>query len=139
MGHSLGARRLALSMCVVTNAQCIHEDKGDCTLSNKKVSNNWGLLKPSSSLLHAKKSLPGFIIPRKRSKPRSSGALLRIRNAIKREAIIELSKADRWGRTILGTGNLFGGIQVYFDPICCQWRWWYTDLNFEPVYTESAE
>ncbi|KAL7503327.1 hypothetical protein ACHAXN_001129 [Cyclotella atomus] len=139
MGHSLGARRLALSMCVVTNVQCIDEDKGDCTLSNKKVSNNWGLLKPSSSLLHAKKSLPGFIIPRKRSKPRSSGALLRIRNALKREAIIELSKADRWGRTILGTGNLFGGVQVYFDPICCQWRWWYTDLNFEPVYTESAE
>jgi cytochrome b involved in lipid metabolism len=139
MGHSLGARRLALSMCVVINARCIHEDKDDCIISKKNLPDNWGLLRPSSPAFHVRRLSPGFIIPRKRSKPRTSGALLRFRNAIKREAITELTKADRWGRTTLGTGNLFGGVQVYFDPICCKWRWWYTDLSFEPVFTESAE
>lgn len=142
MGHSLGARRLALPMCAVVNGQCLSwsTEKGDvdATESNKRMHSSWGLIRPSCPAVQSRKLLPGFIIPRKRSKSRSSGGLFRIRNRLKREAIQELTKADRWGHTSLGTGNLFGGVQVYFDPICCKWRWWYTDLNFNPVYRESV-
>lgn len=144
MGHSLGARRLALSMCAVINGQCIQwesaERGGDGFVrANQKLSNNCGLIQPSCSVLQSSKLSPGFMIPRKRSKPRTPGGLLRIREKLNREADIELTKADRWGHSTLGIGNLFGGVQVYYDPICCRWRWWYTGLNFDSVYISSAE
>ena len=137
MGHSLGARRLALSMCAVINGQCLSWE-AEHVVANTKAHSSWGLIRPSCPAVQSRKLQPGFIIPRKRSKPRKSGGLFRIRNKLKREAITELTKADRWGHSILGIGNLFGGVQVYFDPICCKWRWWYTDLNFDPVHTESV-
>ena len=145
MGHSLGARRLALGMCTIINSQCIHWDSVNnrnhevARLNEKKLCYKWGLIKPSCPSLQSRKSTPGFIIPGKRSKPHTSGGLLRIREKLNREISIELTKADRWGRMTLGIGNLFGGVQVYFDPICCKWRWWYTDLNFDPVFISSVD
>ena len=143
MGHSLGARRLALTMCAVINGQCIQWDNGDnrhiVALNTTEEYNSCGLIRPSCPAIQSRKLLPGFLIPRKRSKPRTSIGLMRVRQKLYREEQAELAKADRWGRTVLQRGNLFGGVQVYFDPICSKWRWWYTDLNFDPVYTESVE
>jgi hypothetical protein len=146
MGHSLGARRLALSMCVVINGQCVRWnslDRGSleygwsedtsCSISNS------GLIQPSCPALKVRKGVPGFLIPRKRSKPRSQGGLSHIRERLQREGSLELLKAARWGNSTLGPGRLFGGVQVYYDPFCSKWRWWYTNLNFDAVYTESVD
>lgn len=143
MGHSLGARRLALTMCAVINGQCIQWDNRDnrhiVAVNAAEEYNSCGLIRPSCAAIQSRKLLPGFLIPRKRCTSRTSIGLTRIRQKLGREEQAELAKADRWGRTVLQRGNLFGGVQVYFDPICSKWRWWYTDLNFDPVYTESVE
>ncbi|KAL7479955.1 hypothetical protein ACHAW6_005671 [Cyclotella cf. meneghiniana] len=146
MGHSLGARRLALSMCVVINGQCVRWnslDRGslECGWSEDtscSISNS-GLIQPSCPTLQLRKGVPGFLIPRKRSKPRSQGGLSRIRERLQREGSLELLKAARWGNSTLGPGRLFGGVHVYYDPFCSKWRWWYTNLNFDAVYTESVD
>lgn len=149
MGHSMGARKLALSMCVVVNGQCVDWDgiEGG-TLSFSNCKNNTrgsdfacGLSKPSSKSLIAKKSTPGFLIPRKRSKPRTYGGLHRIRHRIKYEEEVELVKAARWGTPGVGIGGprgMFGGVNVYYDPICSCWRWWYLDLEFNAVFVDSV-
>jgi hypothetical protein len=149
MGHSLGARRLALGMCVVVNGGCLRwnsVDRGgmEYGLDSRQNStcgyiSECGLIRPTHSALQARRLMPGFVIPRKRSKPRRVGGLHRIRTRLDRELNAELIKAARWGNATLGPGGLFGGVQVYYDPICCRWRWWYTDLNFEAVYTESVQ
>ena len=140
MGHSMGARKLALGHCVVVNASCLRWglSNSDGRRHINERASYWGLTQPCSPELQRTKLTPGLIIPRKRSKPRTHGGLKRIRQQLNREHDAELIKADRWGRTTLGLGNLFGGVQTYYDPICCRWRWWYTDLNFDPVYTESV-
>lgn len=141
MGHSLGARRLALGHCAVVNASCLRwtSSSGEGRSHSNDRASYWGLVQPCSPELQRTKLTPGFIIPRKRSKPRTYGGLNRFRQQLNSEYDAELIKADRWGHTTLGLGNLFGGVQVYYDPICCRWRWWYTGLNFDAVYAESVE
>ena len=140
MGHSRSARKLALGMTVVVNSQCVHwhYPEGLCGSSNEP-STPCGLLRPSSKLLGANKNIPGFLIPTKRSKPRFQGGLHVIRNRLKEEQEVELQKAQRWVNVHLGSGALYGGVQVYYDPFCSCWRWWYLNLDFDPVFSESMD
>ncbi len=141
MGHSRSARKLALGMTVVVNSQCVHWHYTDAFYNDRsnKSSPACGLLKPSSRLLGANKNLPGFLIPPKRSKPREQGGLHVIRSRLKEEQEVELQKAQRWVNVHLGSDALYGGVQVYYDPFCSCWRWWYTNLDFNPVFSESID
>lgn len=144
MGHSLGARKLALGMCVVVNGQCIRWDAavngggdGDLFPSNAagRLSHfaPCGLVKPTHESLASRKNVLGFLIPRRRSLPRLQGGLHRIRERLRQEEERELHRAARWGNVALGTDGMFGGVHVYFDPFC-DWRWWYTDREFNVVF-----
>ena len=146
MGHSLGARRLALGMCVVVNGQCTRvsytggeEMCGSFQLvagaSGPPFSScSCGLIKAKCRTLDMKRNAPGFLIPRKRSMPRIQGALHHIRERFRREEELELVHAARWGHESLGPNGLFGGVHVYYDPFR-GWQWWYTDRDFNVVYT----
>eukprot|EP00574_Skeletonema_japonicum_P014570 CAMPEP_0201737470 /NCGR_PEP_ID=MMETSP0593-20130828/42458_1 /ASSEMBLY_ACC=CAM_ASM_000672 /TAXON_ID=267983 /ORGANISM="Skeletonema japonicum, Strain CCMP2506" /LENGTH=613 /DNA_ID=CAMNT_0048231451 /DNA_START=64 /DNA_END=1905 /DNA_ORIENTATION=+ len=141
MGHSRSARKLGLGMTVVVNSQCIHWQYTNAIYKERSTqsSQTCGLLRPSSKLLGANKNIPGFLIPIKRSRPRSQGGLHTIRRRLKEEEEIELRKAQRWVNMHLGSESLYGGVQVYYDPFCSCWRWWYTNLDFNPVFSESVD
>ncbi|KAL7552232.1 hypothetical protein ACHAWF_016543 [Thalassiosira exigua] len=89
---------------------------------------------PFCNSLNRKRSIVNFYMPSKRSRPRSFGGLQRVRDRIKREEESQTNDALVWETESLGTGNLFGGVRVYYDPFC-GWRWWYTDRDFNAVYT----
>lgn len=139
MGHSRSARKLGLGMTVVVNSQCIHWQYTNAIYKEQytQSSPTSGLLRPSSKLLGANKNIPGFLIPIRRSRPRSQGGLQTIRRRLKEEEEVELRKAQRWVNMHLGSDSLYGGVQVYYDPFCSCWRWWYTNLDFKPVFSES--
>lgn len=147
MGHSLGARRLALGMCVVVNGQCTRwnftggeEMCGSLQLgavASGPPFSTCGLIKPKCRSLDLKRNIPGFLIPRKRSLPRIQGALHHTRERLRREEELELVKAARWGNASLGPNGLFGGVHVYYDPFR-GWQWWYTDRDFNVVYIEPT-
>ena len=81
MGHSMNARKLALTMCAVVNGQScdryhFHAGEGSSNGSFQlragplgPLFSTWGLIKPSSRSLDIKRNIVGFLIPRKRSKP----------------------------------------------------------------------
>ena len=141
MGHSRSARKLALGMVEVVNTQCINwkyaaaSDRG----RENKTCRDYRLLPPSSKLIRENRNNPGFLIPIKRSMPRALGGLQVMRSRLRQEQESELSKANRWVNGTLGSDALYGGVQVYFDPFCSCWRWWYTDLDFNPVFSESID
>jgi len=141
MGHSRSARKLGVGMTVVVNSQCIHWQYTNAIYKERYTHSSpaSGLLRPSSKLLGANKNIPGFLIPIKRSRPRSQGGLDTIRRRLKEEEEVELRKAQRWVNMHLGSESLYGGVQVYYDPFCSCWRWWYTNLDFNPVFTESID
>jgi len=145
MGHSLGARKIAMGMCVVVNGQCcrFHFTAEEDTRISKHglragpigpLYHTWGLIKPSCKSLHVKRDIPGFLLPRKRSMARHRGGLHRIRQRMKQEEELQLANAARWGNESIGPNGMFGGVQVYYDPFR-GWRWWYTDRDFNPVFT----
>mmetsp|Transcript_10174 Transcript_10174/g.22037 ORF Transcript_10174/g.22037 Transcript_10174/m.22037 type:complete len:643 (-) Transcript_10174:67-1995(-) len=147
MGHSLGARKLALSMCAVVNGQCArwHFTEGEGMSSQFRYRpgplgpsfSTWGLIKPSSQSMDIKKNIVGFLIPRKRAQPRFQGGLHRIRQRVQREEEAQLANAARWADESLGSNGMFGGVQVYYDPFR-GWRWWYTDRDFNVVYASPS-
>ena len=145
MGHSVGARKLATGMCAVIDRRCVRWDAKDGSISflNEEITpcqdSSCGLISPTSNELGSKKIVPGFLIPRKRSKPRQLGGLFHIRERLKAEKVFELNKADRWGLSALGPSGLFGGVHVYYDPFCSCWKWWYTGLDFHPIFAESVD
>ena len=150
MGHSLGARKLALSMCAVVNTQCVRwhftAEEGSNSQSHFHLVasgplgglvSTCGLIKPNDKSLDMKRKIVGFLIPRKRSRPRFRGGLHRVRERLRREEEVQLMHAARWSNHILGSSGMFGGVHVYYDPFR-GWRWWYTDRDFQTVYTAPS-
>lgn len=143
MGHSMGARKLALRMCAVVNGQCARYNFAGGEGSNGSFQlragplgplfSTWGLIKPSCKSLDIKRNIPGFLIPSKRSSPRFQGGLHRIRERIQQEEKLQLTHAESWQRESLGPSGLFGGVRVYYDPFR-GWKWWYTDRDFNAVF-----
>mmetsp|Transcript_21358 Transcript_21358/g.46359 ORF Transcript_21358/g.46359 Transcript_21358/m.46359 type:complete len:666 (+) Transcript_21358:107-2104(+) len=145
MGHSLGARKLALEMCAVVNGQCCRwqfaSEEGSNNVASYQLRPGplgplfatWGLIKPRCRTLDIKRNIVGFLTPRKRSSPRFQGGLYRIRERIRRGEEMQLADAARYAEESIGQNGMFGGIQVYYDPFC-GWRWWYTDRDFNAVF-----
>jgi hypothetical protein len=149
MGHSLGARKLALGMCTVVNGQCTRwnvvggeEMCGSFQLvtsgaaSSNQSFSTCGLIQSKCQSLDRKRNIPGFLIPRKRSMPRKHRGFYHIRERLRREEERQLIQAARWGNETLGINGLFGGVHVYYDPFL-GWKWWYTDREFNVVFTAS--
>lgn len=150
MGHSLGARKLALGMCAVVNGQCTRwnvaggeEMCGSFQLvtsgaaSSNQSFSTCGLIQSKCHSLDMKRNIPGFLIPRKRSMPRKHRGFYHIHERLRREEEQQLIQAARWENEILGINGLFGGVHVYYDPFL-GWKWWYTDREFSVVFTAST-
>lgn len=137
IGHSRGARKLAIGKVAVVNAQCVDWNArsvvNDCDVRRPvRPQKTWGLIKPRDDSLVRRINIPGFLIPKKRSQSRSFGGLWSVRQRIKREELVQEQQAENLQRA-LGQ-NLFGGIQCFFDPFN-GWQSWYTNRDFQTVYS----
>lgn len=139
IGHSRGARKLAIGKVAVVNAQCVDMNARsvasdyDARRPLRPQKKTWGLLKPQDDALAKRINIPGFLIPKKRSQSRAYGGLWSVRQRIKREELIQERQAENLQRA-LGPNGLFGGVHCFFDPFN-GWRSWYTNRDFETVYS----
>ena len=158
VGHSRGARRLAQSLCVLVDCARTQQavagtviDQGHrkcnqpapCGLAPTRYTQqcNKSKEKTVSSLCS---QLPAFVeIPSIENvpvcMPRSSissacvggGTLQSIRSAFSQEENMFRQSANRRFAAL----SAFGDCNIFYDPICRQWKAWYSDSEtFHPVF-----
>jgi hypothetical protein len=126
MGHSLGARRLARKLCVVTDLS----QSGD----------DWGLRPTRHTVLvdHAKAPPrevdAGENLQLGRKQRRRGGTLQRVHTKLER-GLHEIER--RAAMTYKSDPNVLGEVNPYYDPFLKKWRVWYTDSNLETVFAPA--
>ena len=158
LGHSMGARRIALSMCAVMDRSCA-EQRPMSNIAARSLpatpaprGSSCGLCLPAGgsgavperSDVAASRALAAKAagsMPMGRSKPRRAGCLQRIREDLHKGKVKAQVCADKWAASVgNGTaleGGMLGSVRVYWDPLRGEWLVWYTDMNFQPVYLGS--
>ena len=158
LGHSMGARRIALSMCAVMDRSCA-EQRPMSNIAARSLpaapaprGSSCGLCLPAGgsgavperSDVAASRALAAKAagsMPMGRSKPRRAGCLQRIREDLHKGKVKAQVCADKWAASVgNGTaleGGMLGSVRVYWDPLRGEWLAWYTDMNFQPVYLGS--
>ena len=156
LGHSMGARRIALSMCAVMDRSCAEQRPMSNTAPRSMPAaprgSSCGLCLPAGgngsvperSDVAASRALAAKAtgsMPMGRSKPRRAGCLQRIREDLHKGKVKAQVCADKWAASVgNGTaleGGMLGSVRVYWDSIRDEWLAWYTDMNFRPVYLGS--
>lgn len=156
LGHSMGARRIALSMCAVMDRSCAEQRPMSNTAARSVPAaprdSFCGLCLPAGgngavperSDVSASRALAAKTtgsMPMGRSKPRRAGCLQRIREDLHKGKVKAQVCADKWAASVgNGTalaGGMLGSVRVYWDPIRGEWLAWYTNMNFQPVYLGS--
>lgn len=126
MGHSLVARRLARSMCVVVDMSQLSSD-------------GWGL-RPTESTVLEKEGMAnvppvyrnaGENLLLGRRQRRRGGTLKRIRASIDSELAAVERKLDRH---FAGNHDVIGTVNPFYDPVRQQWCYWYTNVDLVPVF-----
>ena len=112
MGHSLGARRMAKSLCVVKE-------------SSSKT-NDWGLNRANSGENN-------LLLGRKQR--RRVGTLQSVLDYLENE---EVKVRRKVLRSYSKDPNVLGGqVNIYFDPFLREWRIWYTDQTLNNVFAPA--
>mmetsp|Transcript_23066 Transcript_23066/g.40571 ORF Transcript_23066/g.40571 Transcript_23066/m.40571 type:complete len:467 (-) Transcript_23066:342-1742(-) len=128
MGHSLGARRLAMSLCVVVDKSAQHQD--DCGLfptNHTKVDDDSRL--PSRMPDGADNIL---LQGRRQSRSNHSGTLHRIHCQFERQ---KEQVRNRVAKKFANDPTVLGHqVNVYYCPFTKKWRVWYTDTDLRTVY-----
>jgi len=152
MGHSVGARKLAMSMCVVVDRSA-QNDNNDCGLfptthtvvvgEDNDDKNEVDEHRLPPRLIEGEDNL---LVVRSRTIPRTSntshsnavnnrgggGTLDRMRTCFmtEREQVrVRVMRKYINDPTILGHE-----VNPYFDPFTRQWRIWYTDTDLQTIY-----
>ena len=158
LGHSMGARRIALSMSAVMDRSCA-EQRPMSNIAARSLpatpaprGSSCGLCLPAGgsgavperSDVAASRALAAKAagsMPMGRSKPRRAGCLQWIREDLHKGKVKAQVCADKWAASVgNGTaleGGMLGSVKVYWDPLRGEWLAWYTDMNFQPVYLGS--
>lgn len=130
MGHSMGARRTAMSLCVVV-------DK----MSSSLYENGCGLVPTQHTRLiddesrvpaRVKGGAENLLLGRRQTRTGGAGTLQRIRKQFAADRQRVLRKSMRkYARdsTVLGRE-----VNPYYDPFTQEWRIWYTDTDLRTVY-----
>jgi len=148
MGHSIGARRLAMSMCVVVNRFAQKENKkcGLFPTTHTEVyddENDDGNYRLPPRLVDGEDNL--LAIRRRRgvttrtgnkSVPNGGGTLHRMRTRfVEEREQVRRRNMRKYSNdpTILGHE-----VNPYFDPFTREWRIWYTDTDLRTVYLPAS-
>ncbi len=144
MGHSTGARKLAMSMCVVVNrsAQRENNEWGLFPTNHTEVDDDENILLPprlpdgEDNLLKARRRRLPKRIPKKNNNnnriSNGGGTLLQMRDRFLEERE-EIRNQNR--RIYSGNPTILGHeVNTYFDPFTRQWRIWYTDTDLQTIF-----
>ena len=138
MGHSIGARKLAMSMCVVVNrsAQSENDDCGVFPTDHTEIDEAAEFPLPPR-LPEGEDNLIGKRGQGLRSRIRNNrisnggGTLQKMRNRFHDEKEqVRNRNARKYSDdpTILGNN-----VNTYFDPFRREWRIWYTDTDLQTI------
>mmetsp|Transcript_26745 Transcript_26745/g.79006 ORF Transcript_26745/g.79006 Transcript_26745/m.79006 type:complete len:570 (-) Transcript_26745:107-1816(-) len=139
LGHSVGARKMAMTMCVVLDRSCAADGGAKC-----------GLLKPGDKnsifTISSRKKLPKRswarsktardAIPMARSKARRPGTLHRVRAKLDGEEQNAHAQATKWLSNTLTREGILGDVHVYYDVFIGRWMVWYTNFDFQPEFVD---
>ncbi|KAG7364628.1 cytochrome b5-like heme/steroid binding domain containing protein [Nitzschia inconspicua] len=123
MGHSNGARRMAMSLCVVVDKATENDESFGLFPTAHTIVNDESRIRPR--LPDGADNL--LLLGRIHSRVNRTGTLLRIRKEFKAETEhVQARVASRFANdpTVLGRE-----VNTYFDPFTGQWRLWYTESN----------
>jgi len=114
MGHSIGARKLAMECVVIDRNRLYHEIDFYCE----------DLLAPTT-------------FPMQRSMPWKNSNLRRVRSLFEKEAHHQQLSATQWLKSSDISDAIGDEIHSYYDPISQLWQWWYTNWDMCPVFVDS--
>lgn len=149
MGHSVGARKLAMSMCVLVNRSAQSENK-DCGLfptAHTKIDDDENddesdrlpprLENGEDSLLTVRRRRGATKIRTGNKSTKNGGGTLhqmRTRFLEEREQVRNRNRRKySKDSTILGHE-----VNTYFDPFTRKWRIWYTDTDLQTIYLPAS-
>jgi len=148
MGHSAGARKLAMSMCVVVNRSA-QRDNNECGLfptNHSEVDDDEDYPLPprlpdgEDNLLKARRRRLPKRIPKKINNGNcisNGGGTLQQMRARFLEEREEVRNRNR--RIYSGNPTILGHeVNTYFDPFTRQWRIWYTDTDLQTIFLPAS-
>jgi len=151
MGHSLGARRLAMSMCVVVNrsAQSGNEECGLFpTIHTKFQEENDGQQDEGSRRLPSRlENGEDNLVAMRRVRRAKTTRFSRIMangggtlHQMRTRFLEEREKVRSRNRRKYSNDSSILGHEVYtyFDPFTRRWRIWYTDTDLETIYLAAS-
>ena len=139
LGHSRGARRLALGMCAVTDRACDGGvPPGGCGLvlhRDGAVPDRTDRARTRGVALAA-----GGALPPGRSRPRRPAQLRRVRDGLRAGQASAQRVADTRGPAgwRVPPRDMLGSMRVYYDPFRGGWMAWYTSMDCEPVFVDEV-
>jgi len=146
MGHSVGARKLAMSMCVVVNrsAQSENNECGLFPTTHTKINKNDDgnhRLPPQlddgeDNLLTRRTRRVTKIRTGNKSMTNGGGTLHQMQKRFleEREQV-----RNRNTRKYSNDSNIIGHeVNTYFDPFTRNWRIWYTDTDLQTIYLPAS-
>lgn len=121
IGHSLSARELAhrRQLCIVSMGYDFWKGSKSGAGTGTTASAN-------------------DILPRMRSKRRRKRVpnLRSVDAWVQTQQAAEQTKANRWQNNNQHI-EMFGDVNVYYDPFAQRWGWWYLDYDWKPMYMDS--
>jgi hypothetical protein len=123
--HSMIARRLAQSLCVVVDAACLENDSCGVLPTLKTV--GVASLPPAVD----NQSIPFDQHKRFYKRP---GTLLGLKNSFQTQLSQLQTKVDR---RFANNSNVLSHVNVFYDPFDRQWKAWYTDSSFQTVFLDQ--
>lgn len=130
MGHSMGARRTAMSLCVVVDKMTSSQYENGCGLvptQHTRLVEDENRIPPRVT-----DGAENLLLGRRQARSSGAGTLLRIRKKYEaeRERVRRTStRKYARDRTVLGHE-----VNPYYDPFTREWRIWYTDTDLRTVY-----
>jgi hypothetical protein len=131
LGHSMGARRLAMSLCVVVD-------------TSTRVDGGFGLYPTLQSVVNDESRIPTRLpdgsdnllqLGRQHARMNRTSTLLRVRREFLAER--ERIRASATHRFSTNPAILGHEVNPYYDPFTSQWRLWYTDTELRTVYVPA--
>lgn len=145
IGHSTGARKLAMSMCVVVNrsAQTDNHEWGLFPTNHTVVDDDEQFMLPprlpdgEDNLLNVKRRRPTVRTGNTTNRMSNGGGTLhhmRARFIEEKEQV-----RNRNMRIYSGDPTILGQeINPYFDPFTREWRIWYTDTDLRTIFLPAS-
>jgi hypothetical protein len=126
MRHSMGARRMAQSLCVVVNSSILVDDCYGARPTSKTTG-----IGPLPQAVNIEK-IP---LDRRKSTHRIMGNL----HSLKTIFLLEQAQTQRAvERRFASNANVLSHVNTYYDPFDRRWKAWYTNAAFQATFVDDV-